>query len=64
MAFKPNAPNNRFNTYYYHDATAYNMYNDNFKQKNSGLLFYHKDDNGRITELEDTQIEGYIGYWP
>jgi hypothetical protein len=60
LVFKSNALNDCFNKYYYHDVTTHSLYSDNFKQKK----IFNVGENGRITEWEDTQIDGYIGYWP
>jgi hypothetical protein len=65
LVFKSNGPYDRFNKYYYRDATVHSLYNGNFKQKKlADYYFFNKGKDGRIIEWEDTQIEGYIGFWP
>jgi hypothetical protein len=65
LVFKPNGLNDRFNKYYYRDVSAHSIYNDNFKNKKlANYYFFNKGENGKITEWEDTQIDGYIGFWP
>jgi hypothetical protein len=45
------------------DQTSY--FFGNFKnRKIVDCYFYHKDENGRMTDWEDTQIETYIGFLP
>jgi hypothetical protein len=59
LVFKSNALNDRFNKYYYRDVTIASTTIILNKEN-----FFNIGENGRITEWEDTQIDGYIEYWP
>jgi signal peptidase I len=57
------SPNDRRNRFLYRSNNAASYFFDNFKNKKIvDCYFYHKGENNRMTDWEDTQIETYIGF--
>jgi hypothetical protein len=58
------APNDRRNQFLYRSNYAASYFFGNFKnRKIIDYYFYHKVENGMMTDWEDTQIEIYIDFW-
>jgi hypothetical protein len=57
------APNDSRNRFLYHLNNAASYFFENFKnRKITDCYFYHKGENGRMTDWEDIQIESYINF--
>jgi hypothetical protein len=59
------ALNDGRNRFLYRSNNAVNYFFGNFKnRKIVDYYFYHKGENDKMTDWEDTQIESYIDFWP
>jgi hypothetical protein len=59
------SPNDQRNWFLYRSNNAASYFFGNFKnRKIVYCYFYHKGENGRMTDWKDTQIKTYIGFWP